>query len=108
MNVMRSLRLLAVAAGLVVASAHPGAAQVAVGVGPAPECPYGYYEVPPYNCAPDGYYGQRNAVRNFTAKPCTTRVVVRLPVDTNRIQVEVCREGISRRPALAESRAGAR
>jgi hypothetical protein len=57
MNVMRSLRLLAVAAGLVVASAHPGAAQVAVGVGPAPECPYGYYEVPPYNCAPDGYYG---------------------------------------------------
>ena len=22
-----------------------------------PICPYGYYEVPPYNCAPDGYYG---------------------------------------------------
>jgi hypothetical protein len=20
-------------------------------------CPYGYYEAPPYNCAPDGYYG---------------------------------------------------
>lgn len=20
-------------------------------------CPYGYYESPPYNCAPDGYYG---------------------------------------------------
>jgi hypothetical protein len=57
MNVMRSLGLLTLAAGLVVASAHPGAAQVAVGVGPAPDCPYGYYEVPPYNCAPDGYYG---------------------------------------------------
>ena len=24
---------------------------------PAPVCPYGYYEVPPYNRAPDGYYG---------------------------------------------------
>src|SRR5580693_4711870 len=32
-------------------------AQVAVEVGPAPICPYGYYDVPPYNCAPYGYYG---------------------------------------------------
>jgi hypothetical protein len=34
-------------------------AQVAVGVeiGAPPECPYGYYDVPPYNCAPYGYYG---------------------------------------------------
>ena len=30
---------------------------VAVGVGGPPVCPYGYYEAPPYNCAPDGYYG---------------------------------------------------
>jgi len=30
---------------------------VAVGVGVAPVCPYGYYEVPPYDCAPEGYYG---------------------------------------------------
>ncbi len=28
----------------------------AVAGGP-PVCPYGYYEGPPYNCAPDGYYG---------------------------------------------------
>ena len=28
-----------------------------VAVGAAPVCPYGYYELPPYNCAPDGYYG---------------------------------------------------
>ncbi len=28
-----------------------------VGIGVAPACPYGYYEAPPYNCAPDGYYG---------------------------------------------------
>ena len=23
----------------------------------APECPYGYYDVAPYSCAPSGYYG---------------------------------------------------
>jgi hypothetical protein len=32
-------------------------AQVAVGIGVAPVCPYGYYSVPPYDCAPYGYYG---------------------------------------------------
>jgi hypothetical protein len=32
-------------------------AQVSVEVGPAPECPYGYYDAPPYACAPYGYYG---------------------------------------------------
>jgi hypothetical protein len=34
-------------------------AQVSVGVevGAPPVCPYGYYDVPPYNCAPVGYYG---------------------------------------------------
>src|ERR1700749_3148385 len=34
-------------------------AQVGVGVevGPAPDCPYGYYDVAPYACAPAGYYG---------------------------------------------------
>jgi hypothetical protein len=32
-------------------------AQVAVSVGPAPVCPYGYYDAPPYACAPYGYYG---------------------------------------------------
>jgi hypothetical protein len=30
---------------------------VGVNVGVAPDCPYGYYEGPPYACAPDGYYG---------------------------------------------------
>ena len=41
------------------ASAPKAAAQVSVGVnlGAAPVCPYGYYDVPPYNCAPYGYYG---------------------------------------------------
>jgi hypothetical protein len=32
-------------------------AQVGVEVGVAPDCPYGYYDVPPYACAPAGYYG---------------------------------------------------
>ena len=34
-----------------------GPTRVSVGLGAPPICPYGYYEVPPYNCAPDGYYG---------------------------------------------------
>ena len=41
----------------IMATAPKAAAQVAVEVGPAPECPYGYYDVAPYNCAPYGYYG---------------------------------------------------
>ena len=34
-------------------------AQVSIGVniGAAPECPYGYFDYAPYNCAPYGYYG---------------------------------------------------
>jgi hypothetical protein len=32
-------------------------AQVGVEVGVAPDCPYGYYDVAPYGCAPAGYYG---------------------------------------------------
>ena len=35
-------------------SAH---AQVSVSIGVEPDCPYGYYDVAPYNCAPAGYYG---------------------------------------------------
>lgn len=33
---------------------HYSAAVVASG---PPVCPYGYYEEPPFTCAPDGYYG---------------------------------------------------
>ena len=35
----------------------PSRVAVGVGVGGAPVCPYGYFETPPYACAPDGYYG---------------------------------------------------
>jgi hypothetical protein len=51
------LGLLTIAAGLFLPTGHNAAAQVAVSIGEPPVCPYGYYEVPPYNCAPDGYYG---------------------------------------------------
>ena len=30
---------------------------VGVNIGPAPVCPYGYFDYAPYDCAPYGYYG---------------------------------------------------
>lgn len=38
-------------------AAPPVNAQVSVNIGPAPVCPYGYYDYAPYDCAPYGYYG---------------------------------------------------
>ena len=32
-------------------------AGVDIAIGPEPVCPYGYYDHPPYACAPYGYYG---------------------------------------------------
>jgi hypothetical protein len=41
-----------------VAAAAPRAeAGVSINIGPEPVCPYGYYDYPPYVCAPYGYYG---------------------------------------------------
>ena len=57
MRKLRQFALITIAASLFMATAHDTAAQVSVSIGPPPVCPYGYYEVPPYNCAPDGYYG---------------------------------------------------
>ena len=57
MKTLRRLGFMTIVAGLFIAVAHNASAQVAVSIGPPPVCPYGYYEVPPYNCAPDGYYG---------------------------------------------------
>jgi hypothetical protein len=39
------------------APAQPAHAQISVQIGPAPECPYGYFDYAPYECAPYGYYG---------------------------------------------------
>jgi len=48
-------------------------AQVAIGVniGPAPVCPYGYFDYAPYDCAPYGYYGPDWAA---AAEMCGLRV----------------------------------
>ncbi len=53
---MRRLSLFTISLGIIMLAAC-GPTHVAVGVGGPPICPYGYYEVPPYACAPDGYYG---------------------------------------------------
>ena len=61
---MRNLKLLTLL-GLclmVAPYAHARRIGVAIGVGPAyvgpaPVCPYGYYDYYPYACAPYGYYG---------------------------------------------------
>lgn len=41
----------------VMAAKAPAQVGVGVNIGVAPECPYGYYDVSPYACAPAGYYG---------------------------------------------------
>jgi len=57
---MRSLKLLALpvlVAGAMWMATQVAPAQVSINIGPAPVCPYGYYDYPPYQCAPYGYYG---------------------------------------------------
>jgi len=53
-----SVLMLAAVAGMCFTTAAPKAdAQVTVSIGAAPDCPYGYYDYAPYDCAPTGYYG---------------------------------------------------
>jgi hypothetical protein len=53
-----SFILSAAGAGIGITAITPNAeAQVSVGIGVAPDCPYGYYDVAPYACAPAGYCG---------------------------------------------------
>jgi hypothetical protein len=57
---MKTLKYFALATAfgcLLLAPTYKAAAQISVNIGVAPACPYGYYEEPPYTCAPDGYYG---------------------------------------------------
>jgi hypothetical protein len=57
---MRGFAFLAIAAVAGIgftAMALTAKAQVGVDIGVAPDCPYGYYDVAPYACAPAGYYG---------------------------------------------------
>ena len=51
---------LAAVAGICLTVAAPrmeAQVSVAVNLGAAPDCPYGYYDTTPYGCAPYGYYG---------------------------------------------------
>jgi hypothetical protein len=59
MNRFKFLAVPVVVAMCFTMAAPKSQAQVSVGVeiGAPPECPYGYYDVAPYNCAPYGYYG---------------------------------------------------
>ncbi len=57
MRLVKSVCLLAVASTLFFISTPKSHAQIAVQIGPAPVCPYGYFDYAPYNCAPYGYYG---------------------------------------------------
>ncbi len=50
--------VLAAVAGIGFTASTPRAeAQVAIDIGVAPQCPYGYYDTAPYGCAAYGYYG---------------------------------------------------
>lgn len=51
-----TLVLLGAVAGVGLIGCH-GRVAVGLNVGPVPDCPYGYYDAPPYLCAPAGYYG---------------------------------------------------
>jgi hypothetical protein len=57
MNASKCLFAAAVTVMSLVAFAPRAHAQVAVAIGPAPVCPYGYFDYYPYSCAPYGYYG---------------------------------------------------
>jgi hypothetical protein len=56
---MRYLIFLALATMMAALLSIPSspAPQLSVNIGVEPECPYGYYDFKPYNCAPYGYYG---------------------------------------------------
>jgi hypothetical protein len=55
----RFVLLASFAAFVIGLPATKAGSQVSVGIniGSAPDCPYGYYDYAPYNCAPAGYYG---------------------------------------------------
>src|ERR1700690_2611310 len=57
MDGLKILALAAIAAICFAVTIPKTEAQVSVNIGVAPECPYGYYDSPPYDCAPYSYYG---------------------------------------------------
>jgi hypothetical protein len=57
MNIGLAALLLPLLAACVVAQPEPGYGGPVAVAGPPPDCPYGYYDFAPYDCAPYGYYG---------------------------------------------------
>src|SRR5476649_1194423 len=58
MSICKAVALSVVAVALAGAvNTAPAKAQVSIGIGVAPICPYGYFDYAPYDCAPYGYYG---------------------------------------------------
>jgi hypothetical protein len=57
MTGFKLVMLTAVAGCFLMVAAPKATAQIAVEIGAAPDCPYGYYDAAPYGCAPYGYYG---------------------------------------------------
>jgi len=49
--------IVAAASAAVIAGTAAAPAQISVGIGVEPGCPYGYYDYAPYSCSPYGYYG---------------------------------------------------
>ena len=56
MSHWKSLVFIALTAALL-SSVTVAPAQIGIGIGVAPVCPYGYFDYAPYDCAPYGYYG---------------------------------------------------
>jgi hypothetical protein len=57
MSGIRFLALAAISAFGLAPGTAGAAAQINFYIGTAPDCPYGYFDYAPHNCAPDGYYG---------------------------------------------------
>ena len=58
MLALKALAALSISAALLTpAAVAPAQVSIGVNLGPAPVCPYGYFDYAPYNCAPYGYYG---------------------------------------------------
>jgi len=58
MRLLRSFGLLCLTCLICGMAAHaPAQIGIGINIGPEPVCPYGYFDYPPYDCAPYGYYG---------------------------------------------------
>ncbi|WP_263375587.1 hypothetical protein [Granulicella aggregans] len=54
---MSSWKPLAVLTAALLSAGSVAPAQISIGIGVEPVCPYGYFDYAPYDCAPYGYYG---------------------------------------------------